>query len=95
MITIEPVNKPGDHKSGSLVNLKYEEIEYVLGAPNVKDDVTKVKHSWGFTATMHTGVTYRCGIWSYKGSEEYDEWSFYGPALVMEALFGKHNIRSR
>lgn len=95
MITIDPISTPGDHKQGVLINLSYEEIEYVLGAPNVKDDPNKVKHSWGFRATMHTGVSYRCAIWSWKGSEEYNEWSFYGPALVMEALFGKHNIQNR
>ena len=89
---IEMVNIAGRYKQGSLKNLTVEEIEYVLGRPNIKDDPYKVSHSWGFMVTMDSGVTHACGIWSYKGSEKYNEWSYCGPQFVFDALFGKQHL---
>jgi hypothetical protein len=89
---IEMVEVAGRHKQGTLKDLSVEEIEYVLGSPNIKDDPLKVSHSWGFMVTADSGATYACGIWSYKGSEKYNEWSYYGPRFVFDALFGKQHI---
>lgn len=91
-LKIEMVKVAGRHKQGSLKNLTLEEIEYVLGHPNVQDDPDKVKHSWGFMVTTERGAVYSCGIWSYKGSEKYNEWSYYGPQFVYDALFGSQHI---
>lgn len=87
-IQIFPLDKPGSHKSGTLINQSKLVIESVLGfAPNVKDDPCKVKYSWGFTADGK-----ECGIWAWKGSENRGEYSFYGPREVFEALFGPTNV---
>lgn len=93
MITIEKVNVPGQYKNGLLTEISFEEIEYVLGMPNIQDDPGKVKHSWGFMASLDNGISYACGIWSWKGSEQYNEWSYSGPKFVFDALFGKHHIQ--
>jgi hypothetical protein len=61
-----------------------EKINEVLGfEPNVEDDLYKVKHSWGFEANGEI-----CGIWDYKGSEKYGEFSTYGSKNVFVELFG-------
>ena len=81
MATILPIPEPGDHRTGTLSDqLTKQQISKALGfKPNVKDDPSKVKASWGFT---YDGE--RCGIWDYYGSR----WSTFGPAHVFVALFG-------
>jgi hypothetical protein len=86
IMNIEPCPTPGDSKTGNLYGISREKIISILGfKPNVKDDPYKVKNSWGFIAD---GV--RCGIWDYKGSHEYNEWSTYGSPEVFVKLFGTH-----
>lgn len=81
---IAPVDKAGDHATGRLQDTSVEEITTILGfGPNVKDDPYKVTASWGFTVD---GV--RCGIWDYKGSAEYGQFSTFGPGKIFEELFG-------
>ncbi len=82
---IEPVSKAGDYACGSLHGLRFEEIVATLGfMPNVADDPSKVRHSWGFTVDGQ-----RCGIWDYKGSANADQWSFFGPKDVFVRLFSE------
>lgn len=83
---IKPHAEPGPYRTGSLSGISTEGIEHALGFPaNVDDDPKKVSHSWGFTVNGHV-----CGVWSYKGSELRGEFSTFGPADVMRALFGMH-----
>lgn len=61
-----------------------KKISIILGfPPNIEDDPYKVKYSWGFKADGK-----RCGIWDYKGSEKWGEFSTYGPDEVFKTLFG-------
>lgn len=81
---IKPIKKAGSHRTGTLTNISVEDINTILGfAPNVQDDPYKVKHSWGFKVGKH-----ECGIWDYKGSEKWGEFSTYGPDTVFDKLFG-------
>lgn len=81
---IIPINKSGLHKTGTLVAISVEEINVLLGfEPNVQDDPSKVKHSWGFTVDGK-----ECGIWDYKGSETMGRFSTYGPDYIFKELFG-------
>jgi hypothetical protein len=81
---IEPINEAGDCRTGNLSRLTAKDITAILGfKPNVKDDPSKVKYSWGFTVD---GV--RCGVWDYKGSYKAKSWSTYGPASALEKVFG-------
>jgi hypothetical protein len=84
MTVIVPVNKMGDCRTGGLSNITVAEINDLLGfEPNVADDPYKVKYSWGFTVD---GV--RCGIWDYKGSAKYKQFSTWGPAETLKKVFG-------
>ena len=84
---IKKHNEAGDFKQGTLKST-VEEINKVLGfKSNIKDDPYKVKYSWGFTAN---GV--KCAIWDYKGSHEYNQFSFFGPQEIFIGLFGSTNV---
>ncbi len=88
-MNIKPINKVGDSRTGSLINITVEEINNLLGfTANCKDDPSKVKHSWGFTVD---GV--RCGVWDYKGSEEYNSFSTFGPHESLKKVFGARASR--
>lgn len=79
-----PDSTAGGHKTGSLTRISKDEIDAALGfEPNVEDDADKVKYSWGFTAD---GVS--CGIWDYKGSHRFNQYSTFGPDAVFQTLFG-------
>ncbi len=81
---VYPIDKSGAHRTGTLTNITKADIEAVLGfAPNIKDDPYKVKYSWGFTVDGK-----ECGIWDYKGSYRFREYSTYGPDEVFVELFG-------
>lgn len=83
---IKPINKPGSHRTGTLIDTSVDEIINILGfASNVQDDPYKVKHSWGFKVGKH-----ECGIWDYKGSETVGMFSTYGPDDVFLELFGNN-----
>lgn len=83
---IKPVDRCGSFRMGTLNGaLTVTDINNVLGfEPNIDDDPSKVKYSWGFEAD---GV--HCGIWDYKGVR----WSTYGPKEIFEKLFGVCNIK--
>lgn len=83
---ITSINKPGRCRTGTLNNINIEKINVILGfEPNVEDDPDKVNHSWGFKAKGKN-----CGIWDYKGSEKYHQFSTYGPDEIFTELFGDH-----
>ena len=79
-MTIEPHAEPGDHRTGSIDSAyTVRDINRILGfRPNVQDDPSKVKHSWGFKADGQP-----CGVWDYKGGR----WSVFGPKEVFDTLF--------
>ena len=89
-MNIKPVNVPGSHRQGTISGLSAAQIQKVLGFPaNVQDDPDKVRYSWGFTVD---GV--QCGIWDYKGSHNFNSFSFYGPKDIMVNLFGTDYIKA-
>jgi hypothetical protein len=87
-MTIEPCDRPGDHLTGNIDRAyTVREITRILGfPPNVQDDPSKVKHSWGFTVDGQ-----HCGIWDYKGCR----WSAFGPQEVFDTLFPGKGRTSR
>lgn len=80
MPNIVPVNRAGNHRTGSLPSsITPAQIKKVLGfAANIDDDKTKVKHSWGFTVDGKFAA-----VWDYKGSR----WSTFDPDGVLPGLF--------
>ena len=85
---ITPIDQAGGSRTGTLQNITVKEINEILGfKPNVEDDPSKVVNSWGFTAD---GA--ECGIWDYKGSHKYKQFSTDGPAAVFKELFGDKYI---
>lgn len=81
---ITPNPKAGSCRTGCLINTTVKEINVILGfTPNVDDDPDKVKHSWGFKADGEM-----CGIWDYKGSNKWGQFSTFGPPKVFTTLFG-------
>lgn len=86
---IKPFNEAGSNYTGQLVNITPQAIADKLGfPPNVKDDPFKVKHSWGFTANGKV-----CGIWEYKDSHKYGNFSFCGPMETMIEIFGVEHVK--
>lgn len=80
---VTPNSQAGSGRTGTLSNITVDEINTVLGfTPNVDDDPDKVVNSWGFTVDGH-----ECGIWDYKGSHEWNEFSTGGPDYVFRTLF--------
>ena len=83
---IEKKEVQGTHRQGTLRGVTVEKIKEVLGfAANFADDKDKVENSWKFTVDGK-----ECGIWDYKGSHRYGQFSYYGPAEVFVALFGEN-----
>lgn len=86
---ITPFKKVGQSRTGTLEDVTVDEINQILGfEPNCEDDPAKVKHSWGFKVDGK-----HCGIWDYKGSEQFNSFSTYGPAIVFIKLFGGQHYR--
>ena len=84
-ITVIPDTRGGACRTGTLLNTKSAEITKILGfKPNVEDDPNKVVNSWGFTVA---GTL--CGIWDYKGSHKWGQYSTNGPTHIFKALFGE------
>lgn len=86
MITPTKTLPNGSSKCGSLrSDMTVEEITAKLGfAPNTNpsgDGKVTIEWCW-----RDNGAHF--GIWDYKGSR----WSFYGPALYFQALFGAENV---
>ena len=86
MMKIVPHDKPGRSRTGTLYDINVRVITEILGfGPNVQDDPNKVVNSWGFKIGDE-----EFGIWDYKGSQEYGQFSTYGNSAVLEKLFGVH-----
>jgi hypothetical protein len=87
-LKIVPVSNVASHKTGSIVGLTKAQIDAILGfKPNVDDDVSKVKYSWGFNVQGNN-----CAVWDWKGSHKFKEWSAYGPESVLRAVFGTNYV---
>ena len=87
MMKIKPCKMAGSHKTGYLKGITATQIQMRLDMfPNIDDDPAKVKKSWGFKA--YNPNPYRCGIWDYKGSDNFSYYSTYGPTEIFEKLFG-------
>lgn len=83
---IEPYNKAGGGRSGTLKNMTVETINGILGfQPNIDDDPDKVKHSWGFKVGRR-----EFGIWDYKGSERQGIFSTSGDHYILAEIFGEN-----
>jgi len=82
---IKPVDDVREsHKQGQLNDVTKDQINKILGfIPNSTGDEDKVTAEWLFTVNGK-----ECSIWDYKGSAEYDTFSFCGPREIGEALFG-------
>ena len=86
---ILPFNKSDLCREGRLKGVSKDIISDRLGfKPNIEDDPCKVVYSWGFTVN---GV--HCGIWDYKNSYLYGEFSTYGPKHIFVELFGKDHVK--
>lgn len=85
-IKIQPKADVASHRTGRIQGLTKAQIDGILGfRPNVDDDATKVKYSWGFTADGQC-----CAVWDYKGSHRTLAWSTYGDQALLQSLFGDH-----
>jgi len=84
-MTIVPTrNIGGSSRTGTLYDINVETINKILGfEPNVDDDPDKVVNSWGFMVDDK-----KFGIWDYKGSHHFGQFSTYGDPVVLEKLFG-------
>ncbi len=83
---IVPHDKPGESRTGTLYDINVRVITEILGfGPNVQDDPNKVVSSWGFKIGDE-----EFGIWDFKGSHLYGQYSTYGNPVVLEKLFGVH-----
>jgi len=84
----------GMHKTGELRNITAGEIVEILGfGPNHDDDPSKVVHSWLFKIRDVTDPESKpvlCGIWDYKGSHRFKQFSTYGPHDLLNDLFFGH-----
>lgn len=85
---IIPVPYINSHKQGTLFRLTVEDINQRLGfKPNVSDDLDKVLYSWAFLAGDNN---IPCAIWDWKGSANFNQFSFFGPRQVFDKLFPGH-----
>ena len=82
---IVPIRRFRPSRTGNLSSqLTYETIVAKLGfEPNVKEDKTKVTHSWSFEVD---GV--HCAIWDYRGIP----WSTFGPREKFIKIFGSEFV---
>lgn len=85
---IVPYDKAGDYCQGRITGVSSNLITQRLGfGPNVKDDPSKVKYSWGF---MYKGQ--RFGIWDYNQSYRYNNFSYYGNKQIIKELFPEYEV---
>jgi len=78
------------HKTGELTGLTVAQVNKILGfKPNISDDPSKVKHSWGFRAGHNNNELVECAVWDYYGFQ----FSCYGDPEVMREIFGTHYRR--
>lgn len=90
-LNITPISRVnGSYRTGGIIGLSKTQIDNILGfTSNVVDDPDKVKYSWAFTVRGST-----CAIWDWKGSHKYKEFSAFGPADALKAVFGDHYVNS-
>lgn len=88
-LDIRMVDEAGSGLEGTLEGTTVAEIEGMLGPANCEEEEPKVSHWWGFTVAVTPSSPSRvhCGIWSWKGSAEYNSFSTSGPAWVFRTLF--------
>ena len=87
---IKPTLKLCGSKTGMLVDIRLEEISYMLTfRPNAThlDDPYKVDHCWSFEVDGRPH-----SVWSYKKSHLMGRWSTHGLDTVFELVFGDHYI---
>ena len=85
---IIPLSSVASYKQGTLVGVTYDQIVTKLGfKPNVQDDTSKVRWSWGFQVSGH-----KMAIWDWRGSADDNRWSFFGPSDVMADFFGERSV---
>lgn len=83
-VDILPTEIFQSYKQHSIVGLSATEITAKIGfAANLKDDLSKVKFSWGFTVNGKA-----CAVWDWKGSHLINEFSAYGPIPELRLVFG-------
>lgn len=76
------------NRTGNLYDINVSTINRILGfEPNQDDDPDKVENSWGFVVD---GV--KCAIWDWKGSQNYGQFSTFGPDDVFIKLFGTNYL---
>lgn len=80
------------YRQGSLSGPLPREIQSRLAVPTHDDDPSKVRYSWVFWVFLGDAV-HTCAIWDWKGSYEWQEYSFFGPTKVMLHLFPDAKIR--
>jgi len=85
---ITPIDTAGASKTGTLYDINVATITQILGfGPNIDDDPSKVVNSWGFEIDGK-----KFGIWDYKGSHLFGQFSTYGNPEVLSKLFPAHYV---
>lgn len=93
MFTIKPVDEPGSYRTSCILGLTETDISGILGfVPNIEGDPEKVQFSWGAIVLYDDGTEHYIGIWDYKGSAAYREFSAYGPRNVLIDVFGEEHV---
>lgn len=80
---IQPTGFVSSHKTGSLSGLTLEQIQQRLGFGPTSENDDKSAYTWDFKVD---GA--ECSIWDWKGSHRSRQWSAYGPADKLRAVFG-------
>jgi hypothetical protein len=87
-MNIKPIDTAGAFLTGKLYDINVATITEVLGfEPNIEDDPNKVVNSWGFEIDGE-----QFGIWDYKGSHNFGQFSTYGDSSVLAKLFPAHYV---
>lgn len=89
MPEVVQVDKAGSYRTGTLVDVTYEQIVAVLGEPNIPDDYEKVRFSWGVTVDGQ-----HAGVWCWKGSSIFNRWSIFDPHKVLATAFPQECIQA-
>ncbi len=71
------------HRTGTLRDMTRDKIASVIGFQANRAGCSKTGMEWAFTYKGH-----KCAIWSYKGSQQYGEFSTFGPSEAFAELFG-------
>jgi hypothetical protein len=83
---ILPIDVAGGSRTATIKGLTVAQVTKLIGfKPNVEDDPDKVENSWGFTVDGES-----CGVWDYKGSHRFKQFSADGPIKALKKVFGKN-----